>query len=110
MEVLRNPAFHIFYHAPAMILISATEDGPWSGIDCALAAENLMLAARAAGPGSCWIGFATDWLATDQGKASLDLPPSRMPVAPIIVGHPRAWPAEVPRKPPEVRWIGEPAS
>jgi hypothetical protein len=42
---LTDANFHIFYHAPALILISATAQGPWIVEDCALAAENLMLAA-----------------------------------------------------------------
>jgi Nitroreductase family len=41
-----------------LILIAATSPGPWVIEDCALAAENLMLAAYAAGLGARWIGFA----------------------------------------------------
>ncbi|WP_404713508.1 nitroreductase family protein [Sphingomonas sp. MMS24-J13] len=108
-EVLANPAFHIFYHAPALILISAVEEGPWGQIDCALAAENLMLAAAATGLGSCWIGFAQGWLGTADGKAALGLPAAYMPVAPIIVGHPLAVPQAVPRKVPEIRWLNDPS-
>lgn len=108
-EMLANPAFHIFYHAPALILVSAVEEGPWGQIDCALAAENLMLAARAAGLGSCWIGFAQGWLGTAEGKAALGLPTAYTPAAPIIVGHPRSVPPAVPRKAPEIRWIANSA-
>jgi len=36
----------------------------------------------------------------------LGVPPAYLPVAPIIVGHPQAVPPAVPRKPPEIRWIG----
>ena len=50
---LGDPDFHIFYHAPVLILISAATQGPWIVEGCALAAENLMLAAYAAGLGSC---------------------------------------------------------
>src|SRR3974390_1476984 len=49
---LSDPQFHIFYHAPALIVISAEAQGPWIVEDCALAAENLMLAAVEAGLGS----------------------------------------------------------
>lgn len=55
---LRDPAFQIFYHAPALIVISAANAGLWAVEDCALAAQNLMLTAFAAKLGSCWIGFA----------------------------------------------------
>jgi nitroreductase len=102
---LTNPDFHIFYHAPLLILISAAEQGPWIVEDCALAAENLMLAAYAAGLGTCWIGFAQGYLNTDAGKRELDLPASWVPVAPIIVGHPGTAVAAVSRRPPVVKWI-----
>ena len=63
-DMLANPDFQIFYHAPALVVISARAGGPWMVEDCALAAENLMLAACAAGLGTCWIGFAQGWLQT----------------------------------------------
>ncbi len=103
---LADPGFHIFYHAPALILISAAAQGPWIVEDCALAAQNLMLAAFAAGLGSCWIGFAQRYLASPAGKAVLGLPPDWVPVAPIIVGRPAGAAPPVTRRPPEVRWIG----
>jgi len=106
-KILNDPSFDIFYHAPALIVISAVSEIPWAVEDCALAAENLMLAARGAGLGSCWIGFAQAWLGTAEGKAVLQVPPAYRPVAPIIVGHPKSWPAAVPRKEPEIRWLNQ---
>jgi nitroreductase len=105
-QMLSNPDFHIFYHAPALILISATEEDPWGRVDCALAAENLMLGAAGMGLGSCWIGFAEGWLQTAEGKETLEIPASHMPVAPIIVGHPRHAILPTGRNQPEIRWIG----
>jgi nitroreductase len=105
-SVLRDPAFHIFYHAPVLIVISASAAGPLSIEDCALAAEDLMLAAYVAGLGSCWIGFAQTYLNTPGGKEALGIPGDWVPVAPIIVGHPKAGPAAVPRNVPKVRWLG----
>ena len=103
---LTDPAFDIFYHAPVLIVISSTTKSQWAVENCALAAENLMLSACAAGLGTCWIGFAQTWLETPEGKATLELPLSYVPVAPIIVGHPKSAPQFVPRKEPEIRWIG----
>lgn len=105
-EVLNDATFDIFYHAPALILISAVADMPWAVEDCALAAENLMLSARGAGLGSCWVGFAQGFLNTAEAKALLKLPAAHRPVAPIIVGHPQTPPPPVPRKAPEIRWVG----
>ena len=71
-ELLSDPKFDIFYHAPVLIVISSTAESPWAVENCSLAAENLMLAARARGLGTCWIGFAQAWLATPEGKAALE--------------------------------------
>jgi len=105
-SLLNDPNFHIFYHAPVLILISAIAQGSWIVEDCALAAENLMLAAYADRLGTCWIGFAQSFLNTPDGKKMLSLPAAWVPVAPIIVGYPKAAPAPVPRKEPEIRWVG----
>jgi nitroreductase len=104
-QILNDAGFDIFYHAPVLIVICSVAEIPWAVEDCALAAENLMLAARAAGLGTCWIGFAQAFLGTAEGKAALKLPAAYKPVAPIILGHPKAAPAPVPRKEPEIRWI-----
>jgi len=103
---LSDPNFQIFYHAPVLVLISAIAEGPWIVEDCALAAENLMLAAYATGLGTCWIGFAQGFLNTPGGKDMLGLPAACVPVAPIIVGHPKAAPPPVPRNAPKIRWAG----
>jgi len=104
-EILNDPTFDIFYHAPALIVVSAVTAGPWVIENCALAAENLMLAARGLGLGTCWIGFSQGWLGTEEGKAALNLSPSCVPVAPIIVGHPKSESPPVARKEPQIRWI-----
>jgi nitroreductase len=105
-SLLNDPKFHIFYRAPVLILISGVAQSPWIVEDCALAAENLMLAAYALQLGTCWIGFAQGFLNTSDGKTALGLPATWVPVAPIIVGHPKAVPAPVARKEPEIRWVG----
>jgi nitroreductase len=104
-DMLSDPKFNIFYHAPVLIVIATTEPTDWAVEDCALAAQNLMLAAYEAGLGTCWIGFAQHWLGTPEGKAALALPATYLPVAPIIVGHPRRKPPPVPRKAPNIEWI-----
>ena len=106
-DLLADPHFHIFYNAPALIVISATSNGQWSAEDCALAAQNLMLAALDQGLGSCWIGCAQGWLNTDEGHGALGLSRQNRVVAPIIVGHPKAPPPTVPRKTPLISWIGK---
>ncbi len=105
LELLQDPGFDIFYRAPALIVISSVVENQWAVENCALAAENLMLAACAEGLGTCWIGFAQLWLGTPAGKDTLCVPAACLPVAPIIVGHPKSPAAPVSRKPADVRWI-----
>ncbi len=102
---LAAPEFNIFYNAPLLVVISATDGDLMSLKDCCLAAENLMLAAADRGLGSCWIGFAEPWLSSPEGRAALDLPEGHVVVAPIILGRPASQPPRPPRKTPQVRWI-----
>lgn len=105
-DLLADPLFHIFYHAPALVVVSVPADRQWSAEDCALAAQNMMLAALEQNLGSCWVGFAQGWLNTEEGHALLGLPRQCRVVAPIIVGYPKTAPPPVPRKPPLITWIG----
>lgn len=105
--MLRDPNFHIFHNAPALIVISAPDDEAWCAENCALAAQNLMLAATELALGTCWIGFAQGWLNTPDGHKALRLAPRLRVVAPIIVGYPRRLTAAclVHRKSPDIVWI-----
>jgi nitroreductase len=103
---LTDDSFQLFYHAPALIVISGRSQGPWVAEDCALAAQNMMLAAYSVGLGTCWIGLVQRYLNTTDGKNALGLPEAWVPVAPIIVGYPTAETPPVARREPEIRWVG----
>lgn len=103
---LADPAFDIFYGAPALIVISAKSPEPSASEDCALAAQNLMLAAHDKGLGTCWIGFARPWLNQPEAKGELHILPNHTPVAPIIVGHPARQPEPHGRREPAITWGG----
>ena len=106
-ELLSDPSFHLFHHAPAAVIISVAADLEWAREDCAAAAQNLMLAAVEMGLGTCWIGFAQDWLASAEGRKLLNLAPEKVVAAAIAVGHPKAVPPVVPRKAVALSWIGD---
>ena len=105
-DMLRDPHFHLFYGAPALVVISTPVSAQWSVEDCSLAAQNLMLAAVDLDLGSCWIGFAQGWLNTPEGRECLGLSASSCVVAPITIGYPRSEAPLVSRKAPIVTWIG----
>lgn len=102
--VFADPDFHLFHHAPVLVVISAAGDDPWATEDCALAAGNLMLAAHDMGLGSCWVGFAQGWLNTPGGRLMLDIPGHHHVVAPIAIGWPRAPAPPVLRRAPDIVW------
>jgi nitroreductase len=104
-EKLADPAFHVFYHAPILILISAKKSAPWKAEDCALAAQDLMLGAVAAELGTCWIGLCQPFLDTPEGRALIGLGDDEKAIAPIVLGSPTSMGEHVPRKQPQIRWI-----
>jgi len=104
-HMLEDPQFVLFYHAPGLVVILAKSSGTQSAEDCCLAGENLMLAARNEGLGSCWIGFARPWLDLPGTKAELKVPGHYHVVAPIVLGHPKSWPESHGRKPAETHWL-----
>jgi nitroreductase len=104
-HMLEDPGYVLFYRTTALVLVLAKSSGTQAAEDCCLAAENLMLAARNEGLGSCWIGFARPWLDLPATKAELKLPGSYHVVAPIVLGYPKAWPQSHGRNTPEVHWL-----
>jgi nitroreductase len=95
----------VFYHAPALVLVMAQSAATQAIEDSCLAAQNLLLAARDQGIGSCWIGFARPWLNLPSTKKELALPEGYTVVAPIVLGYPKAWPESHGRKPAEIHWL-----
>jgi nitroreductase len=102
--LLEDPAHNIFHHAPALVLVLAKSDAEQAREDCCLAAQTLMLAARNAGLGSCWVGFSRPWLNLPETRAAFKLPQHCRVVAPIVVGYPVEWPPVHGRTPAEIHW------
>ena len=105
-RILEDLQFVLFFHAPALVLVVAKSSETEAVEDCCLASENLMLAARDEGLGTCWIGFARPWLNLPSIKNELGIPEPYEVVAPIVLGHPKAWPKSHGRAPAEIYWLG----
>ena len=61
-EWLDNPNYNIFYDADNVICVYGDTASHWYVYDGTLCTANIMLAAHAKGIGSCWIGFAQDFM------------------------------------------------
>lgn len=44
-----------YYHAPTLVIVSNEPTRWWASMDCACALQNIFLAAKSLGIGSCWI-------------------------------------------------------
>lgn len=93
---------NVFYDAGTLIVIYGKPLGPFVAADCWLAAENLMLAARGMGLGSCVIGLAAAALNSPEWKAELKVPAGLTAYAPVIVGEPSGETPAAGRREPEV--------
>lgn len=66
-KVGNNENFHVFYKAPTVILVSGDENNNYASVDCAAAVENMLIASESLGIGSCWVGFISYLLNSDEG-------------------------------------------
>lgn len=87
-ELYENPSYDLFHGANTLIVVYATSGRLHPTEDCCLAAENLMLAAYAAGLGTCPIGFARPWFELPETKRELGVPDHFHAVFPMVVGYP----------------------
>jgi Nitroreductase len=82
--------YNPLYGAPTLIITSAPVDAPFAEQDCAIAVENMTLAATALGLGSRYLVSPTRFIESEAGKTvkqSLDIPEGYRSVACLIVGY-----------------------
>ena len=93
-----------FYDAPTVITLFGPRNFLFAAEDCAVAAENMMLAADALGVGSCYIGQGWTAFADPYGQEILKqwgIRTDYYAVMQLLLGYPRegdAHPAPKPRK------------
>ena len=89
VKMLSNPNNDIFHGAPAIVFVFASPSCLTPLEDASVTAENMMLAAKSLGLGSCWIGFARS-LGQDPGfMKDLNVPGGHQLLASIILGYPK---------------------
>ncbi len=92
-SIADDPALtNAFYDAPTVITLFAPKDFLFSVDDCAVAAENMMLAADSYGVGSCYIGQGWTAFADPYGQEILrqwEIRPDYYAVMQLLLGYPR---------------------
>ena len=102
-----------FYDAPTVITMFAPKNFLFSADDCAVAAENMMLAADALGIGSCYIGQGWTAFADPYGQEILqqwNIPTDYYAVMQLLLGYAKEGdkhPTAKPRKEGRVIRISE---
>jgi nitroreductase len=93
----------IYYSAPVIIFVIGASS--FADLSCPLACQNIMLAARSLGLGSCWIHFGSFVTHDKAIRKRLNLIKGEKIFGPIVVGYTRKFPKPPPKKNPRVKWI-----
>jgi nitroreductase len=70
----QNSEYHIFYHAPTVVVVAARTDAISPVPDACAAIQNMLIAAESLGVGSCWMGFARFYFTSEEARRRIGLP------------------------------------
>ena len=101
-------AFHVFYHAPAVIFIFGEKDFGWTKVDCGIAVENMALAAESMGLGSVILGLPQAAFASEAGdelREKLSCPEGSDFVIALAVGTPADDKPAHPQHPEKITYV-----
>ncbi len=85
-EAMDEPKDMVFYSAPVILFVI----GPASfAVSCALACENIMIAATSLGLGSCYTGFGSMVKGDADVVEALELKDDERIYGPIVLGYPK---------------------
>ena len=112
IEVMDEPKDLVFYSAPVILYVI----GPVkNNIGCAMACENIMLAAVSFGLGSCYDGFGAMVTHNPDVVQALGIKEGERIYGPILLGYPKANPSESQvrtfaelrhkKKEPVIKWV-----
>lgn len=106
-EVMDDPKDMVYYSAPVILfIIGPTEHA----ISCALACENIMIAAQSLDLGSCYVGFGSMVKDDAEVVKTLELKENERIYGPIVLGYPKDIPEARALRPkkkkePMTKWI-----
>jgi len=112
-NAMDEPKDVIYYNAPVIVFVI----GPAAGgaVSCALACENIMIAATSFGLGSCYTGFGAMVKGNDEVVKAFELKENEQIYGPILLGYPKNNPSAAVdsalericpiKKEPVINWI-----
>lgn len=116
-KLIDNPKYHfvkeraktkpdaIFYSAPLVIFILGDKENHWSPLDCSFAAENMLIAAKSFGLGSCPIGMARYIKDEKDIIEKLGFDKNYELIITLVFGYPDEEPKPKERKNDVVKWV-----
>lgn len=97
VNIGNSERYHVFHHAPTVIVVSGEIGATEPLVDCSAATQNILLAAEALGIGSCWIGlarffftnksFGEKYSALPERVNELDIPFGYQPFFAVTLGY-----------------------
>jgi nitroreductase len=96
----------VYYSAPVILFVIGLAD---YSVSCALACENIMIAAHSLGLGSCYVGFGSMVTGNPDVVKALELKEGERIYGPIVIGYPKDIPEQramlSEKKKPVIKWI-----
>jgi nitroreductase len=106
-QAMPEPKDMVYYSAPVILFVIGLKD---YDVSCALACENMMIAATSFGLGSCYVGFGAMVTGNADVVQALELKDNERIYGPIVLGYPKDEPGVLAsirqkKKEPIIKWI-----
>lgn len=106
-EEMEEPKDMVYHSAPVILFVIGPAD---FAVSCALACENIMVAATSLGLGSCYVGFGAMVTGKTDLVEALELEEDERIYGPIVLGYPDEESSALAtirrrKKEPKVKWI-----
>lgn len=105
-EVMDEPKDMVYYSAPVILFVIGLAE---YAVSCALACQNIMIAAQSLDLGSCYVGFGSLVKGDAEIVQTLELAENEQIFGPIVLGYPKDIPearAMLSKKEePKIKWI-----
>ncbi|MFX1301407.1 MAG: nitroreductase family protein, partial [Promethearchaeota archaeon] len=105
-DAMDEPKDMVYYSAPVILFVIGPAE---YAVSCALACQNIMIAAQSLGLGSCYVGFGSLVKGNAEIVQTLELTDDERIYGPIVLGYPKDIPearAMLSKKEkPKIKWI-----